>query len=58
VSTCIICHFEAEEDDKAVENTNGHYICVRCFNRETGGVKPMPQDLRRDVIAALNSIEV
>ena len=51
--TCIICHFETELDDVVVVAGDGHCICLRCFDRETGGARPMPKALRREVSAAL-----
>jgi hypothetical protein len=55
--TCIICRFSTELDDVVTRGRGGRCICLRCFGRETGSDRPMPRELRRDVIAALNQIE-
>jgi hypothetical protein len=53
--TCSLCHFETELDD--VQIRLGQYsvrcICLRCFARETGSGRPVPRDLRRQVVALL-----
>jgi hypothetical protein len=51
--TCSICHFETELDDVEVRQGLDQCICLRCFARETDGGRPMPKDLRRQVIAVL-----
>lgn len=55
---CIICRFETEIDDIAVEGTAGHVICIRCYARETQTERPMPKALRYAITTALNEIEV
>jgi hypothetical protein len=55
---CIICRFETEIDDVAVEGAAGHVVCIRCYARETETERPMPKTLRQEIIAALYEIEV
>jgi recombinational DNA repair protein (RecF pathway) len=55
--TCIICRFETELDDVAVQSVSGRCICLRCFDRETGNVLPMPGALRRELVEALANCE-
>ena len=55
---CIICRFEVEIDDVAIEGAAGNAVCVRCYARETENELPMPKSLRREIVAALNEIEV
>jgi len=55
--TCAICHFATELDDVVALTTPGHCICLRCYHRETESTLPMPKELRRQVIAALATLE-
>jgi hypothetical protein len=55
---CIICRFETEIDDMAIQGAAGQCVCVRCFARETENELPMPKTLQRELVAALNEIEV
>jgi hypothetical protein len=55
---CIICRFELEIDDVAIEAAGGHAVCVRCYARETENKLPMPKSLRQEIVAALNESEV
>ncbi len=55
--TCTICHFETELDDVAVATATGYCICLRCFTRETDTERPMPKALRREIIAALATLD-
>jgi len=55
--TCIICHFETELDDIVVAGAGGQCICLRCYARETNSERPMPKELRREIIAALATLE-
>lgn len=54
---CILCAFDTEFDDAVVVSSNGRCICLRCFNRETRSEKPMGKELRRELTAALATIE-
>jgi recombinational DNA repair protein (RecF pathway) len=56
--TCTICHFQTELDDVAVTLATDRCVCLRCFGRETGSAKPMPKNLRREIIAALSTADV
>ena len=52
---CVLCGFPAELDDAAVLlAARPRCICVRCFTRETGSTRPMPQWLRREIVACLH----
>lgn len=53
MATCIICRFATELDDVVLMTVSGACICLRCFDRETGGVRPMPKSLRRELSLAL-----
>jgi hypothetical protein len=55
---CIICRFATEADDVAVAHAERRCICLRCYGRETGMVRPMPKPLQRKLIAVLSAIEV
>ena len=55
--TCTICRFETELDDVVLTLAGEHCVCLRCFTRETGGERPMPKSLRREVVAALATFE-
>jgi hypothetical protein len=52
--TCLLCGFETELDDAAVLlASRAKCICLRCFSRETGSARPVPEALRREVAACL-----
>ena len=55
---CRICRFETVLDDVVVATAHGSCVCLRCFVRETGSARPLPQMLRRDVQAALAALEL
>ena len=57
MSICRICRFETELDDVVVRGGGGGCICLRCYGRETGSARPMPKALRRDLQAALATLE-
>jgi hypothetical protein len=57
MSICRICRFETELDDVVVAGAAGSCICLRCYGRETGSARPMPKALRRDLQAALTTLE-
>lgn len=54
---CILCNFGTEVDDAVVSSSGGRCICLRCFTRETNTQKPMAHALRRDLQAALATID-
>jgi hypothetical protein len=54
--TCSICRFETELDDVVVTRGSNECICLLCFARETGTELPMPNLLRRDLIAVLAEV--
>jgi hypothetical protein len=58
MKTCTICRFETELDDVALAGGPGRCVCLRCFARETATELTMPKALRREIIAALVSVEV
>jgi hypothetical protein len=52
--TCLVCGFQTELDDAAVLlATRARCICLRCFGRETGSARPVPETLRREVAACI-----
>lgn len=52
--TCLVCGFQTELDDAAVLLvTRARCICLRCFSRETGNTRPVPETLRREVAACI-----
>jgi len=55
--TCIICRFATELDDMAVPQRDGRCICLRCYQRETSTVPPMPRPLRRQLTAMLAAMD-
>jgi hypothetical protein len=52
---CVICHFETELDD-VVAKSAGRCVCLRCYGRETGAVRPMPKALRREIVEVLAGV--
>jgi hypothetical protein len=56
--TCTICHFDTELDDIVVTTGAGRCVCLRCYGRETESDRPMPKALRREVVAALETMDV
>jgi hypothetical protein len=55
--TCRICHFETVLDDVVVATAHGSCVCLRCFIRETGSTRPLPQALRRDLVTTLAALD-
>ena len=55
--TCALCRFETEVDDIVVIGPGGRCVCLRCYQRETDSALAMPQDLKKDLIAALAAVE-
>ncbi len=52
--TCLLCGFATELDDAAVLLASRmRCICLRCYQRETGSARRVPESLRREVIACL-----
>ena len=58
MATCTICRFETELDDVVLGGRTGRCVCLRCFDRETGSARPMPEALRRALATTLAAIEV
>jgi hypothetical protein len=54
---CILCAFDTELDDAVVTSSTGRCICLRCYARETNNQKPMTKRLRRELAAALDTIQ-
>ena len=54
---CRICRFDTVLDDVVVATAHGNCICLRCFVRETGSMRPLPQALRRDLLVTLAALE-
>ena len=55
--TCSICRFATELDDVVARMAGDRCLCLRCFDRETGGAHSMPKALRRALTAALAATE-
>ena len=55
--TCRICHFGTVLDDVVVATAHGSCICLRCFIRETGSVRPISRALRRDLVTTLAALD-
>ena len=55
--TCRICRFETVLDDVVVATARGSCVCLRCFVRETGSTRPLPQALRRDLVTTLAALD-
>lgn len=54
--TCLVCGFATELDDAAVLlASRARCICLRCFNRETGAGRPVPEPLRREVASCIQA---
>lgn len=53
---CGICRFETEMDDVVLSRRGGRCVCLRCYDRETGGARRMPKTLRRQLIDVLSGI--
>ena len=54
---CAICRFDTELDDVMLRRGGGRCVCLRCYGRETGAIRPMPEVLRHQLIAALAEME-
>ena len=55
--TCRICRFDTELDDVVAVLADGTCVCLHCFDRETGGARRMPKDLRRELRTTLAAFE-
>ena len=55
--TCRICRFETELDDVVAVIADGMCVCLRCFDRETGGGRRMSKTLCRELRMALAALE-
>jgi hypothetical protein len=53
---CRICRFETELDDVVLRHGTDECICLRCYDRETGGARLMPKALRREIDAVLATV--
>ncbi len=54
--TCRLCRWEVTPDDVVVVLGAERCICLRCFLRETGTLRPMPQAYRRQIDDALTAV--
>lgn len=54
---CMVCHYEVEIDGAVLSALSTKGVCLRCFSRETGVQRPMPQWLRTEVILTLAAIQ-
>ncbi len=54
--TCVICHRPTRPDDVAVAGDLHGCVCLRCYQRETGTTRPLPEPLRQALRAALDEL--
>ena len=54
---CLICHFAIENDDLVTPSGPTTAICLRCFERETGGTMRVPTRMEREVAGVLAGIQ-
>ncbi len=54
--TCRLCQWQVTLDDVVVGLRADRCICLRCYLRETGDVRVMPRDFRREIDAALSAL--
>jgi len=55
---CRICRYETELDDVVIGGRTGERcICLRCFDHQTGGRRPMSKGLRRQLQTLLGALE-
>lgn len=50
---CAICRFLTVPDDVVLHGPAGQCVCLRCYLRETDGLRPVPAPLRPQVEAVL-----
>ena len=55
--SCILCRFDTELDDVAVQGPGHRCICLRCYLRETDSARPMPRELRLAIAATLAALQ-
>lgn len=54
---CRICRSETALDDMVIRGTTSERcICLRCFDHQTGGRRPMPKKLRHELQALLGAL--
>lgn len=53
---CLRCCTVVPADDIALQSAGGQGLCLFCYGRETGTGAPVPQSLRRQVLAVLATI--
>ena len=53
MSICAICRFPAVPDDVVLHGPGRQCVCLHCYLRETGVLRPVPAALRRQVEAVL-----
>lgn len=56
---CIRCKFSAFPSDDIMFRfpATGNYLCLGCYERETGSHLDMPREVRRSTEAALREME-
>jgi hypothetical protein len=50
---CVVCRWEVELDDVEVNGSHGGCVCIRCYSRLVENEKPMPKDLRKELIMCM-----
>ncbi len=48
---CNICHFAVELDDVQIRGMHENCVCLRCYARIVDSEKPMPKELRQELIS-------
>lgn len=54
--TCVICRRPTRQDDVAVAGYLHGCVCLRCYRRETGTTRPLPEPLRQALRPALDEL--
>lgn len=57
MNTCTICHFPTELDDVVIRGGSGRCVCLSCYARAAGTLRPVPRALRLAVSAALSELK-
>ena len=50
---CVICRWDVEFDDVEIGGANGSCVCIRCYARLVEIEKPMPKELRKEIISCV-----
>lgn len=53
--TCKLCLFDVELDDVELLFPSGRCVCLRCYLKETGNLRPMAKAVRQQFEAVANA---